>query len=97
MPLGSVPNIILTFHLHSCSPASLGTVTVHPQFETNRWVYLYYTYNRDDPNCPVDYIYGAMNRCSRFVMNDDWTLDIESELVLFQSTPLPDKIHNGGE
>ena len=76
---------------------SLATVTVHPQFEENRWVYLYFTYNGGDANCDLDENTGPVNRCSRFVMNDDWTLNTESELVLFQSTPLPDKIHNGGE
>ena len=76
---------------------SLNTVAVHPQFAENRWVYLYYTYNRGNPNCPVDLTDGPFNLCTRYVMNEDWTLDMTSELVLFQSTPLPDKIHNGGE
>jgi len=71
---------------------------VHPNFEENRWVYLYYTYNRGNTDCLVDdEDDGPVNRCVRFVMKDDWTLDLESELVLFQSTPLLDKIHNGGE
>jgi len=76
---------------------SLGTVTVHPQFNENRWVYLYYTFNRGNPDCPMDFTNGAVNLCSRFVMKDDWTLDVNSELVLFQSTPLNNRVHNGGE
>ena len=76
---------------------SLSSVAVHPNFEETRWVYLYYTYNRGDTSCPLDVVNGAVNRCSRFVMNDDWTIQGESEYVLFQSPPLMDKIHNGGD
>jgi len=76
---------------------SLGTVTVHPDFDTNRWVYLFYTYNRGNSDCPIDVETGPVNRCSRFVMKEDWTLDMETELVLFQTSGLYDKIHNGGE
>lgn len=75
----------------------LGTVTVHPNFEENRWVYLFYTYNRGDGSCLVDIEAGPRNRCSRFVMKEDWTIDLETEIVLFQTSGLEDKIHNGGD
>ena len=70
---------------------------MHPNFAENRWIYLFYTYDNGDPECLVDVENGPVNRCSRFVMNDDWTVDPESEMVLFTSYRLVDKIHNGGE
>lgn len=76
---------------------SLGTVTVHPDFDRNRWVYFFYTYNRGNDDCAIDIQTGPVNRCSRFVMKEDWTLDLESELVLFQTPGQKDKIQNGGE
>jgi len=83
--------------LSTSLPFSLGTVTVHPNFDENRWVYLFYTYNRGDTSCLLDAKDGPINRCSRFVMNDDWTIDPDSELILFQTAPLQDKVHNGGD
>ena len=76
---------------------SLSSVAIHPNFEENRWIYLYYTYNRGGNGCLLDEVNGAVNRCSRFVVSDDWTIDGESEFVLFQSPPLMDKVHNGGD
>lgn len=75
----------------------LGQVTAHPNFEENRWIYLFYTYNRGSTECAKDADNGPVNRCSRWVMNDDWTVDEGSELVLFQTSGLLDQIHNGGE
>jgi len=75
----------------------LGAVAVHPNFAENRWIYLFYTYNRGSTGCLLDPVVGPVNRCSRFAMNDDWTVDVQSELILFQTLPLADKMHNGGD
>ena len=72
-------------------------MTVHPDFETNGWIYLFYTYNQGDPACLLDADDGPVNRCSRFVMNDDWTVDESSEVVLLQTAALPNKLHNSGD
>ena len=70
---------------------------VHPNFAENRWIYLFYTYNRGDPSCLVDDpSNGPVNRCVRVRVNEDWSVDRSSELVLFQTTRLDNRIHNGG-
>jgi len=60
--------------------------------------YTYNQYNQGNETCLLDAVDGPVNRCSRFVMNtEDWTVDETSELVLFQTLALADKIHNGGD
>ena len=72
-------------------------VTVHPNFEENRWVYLFYTHNNGYEDCPVNVENGPVNRCSRFVMNEDWTVDAASEVILFTQYGQNDKVHLGGQ
>ena len=72
-------------------------LAVHPNFgeEDNRWIYLFYTHNNGSgPNCPVN---GPVNRCSRFVLDDDdWIINQNSEEILFTQYVGDDTIHNGG-
>jgi len=70
---------------------------VHPNFSQNRWIYLFYTYNRGDKDCLVDVQDGPVNRCTRWTMKDDWTVDEDSELVLFTQHGAQASLHNGGE
>jgi glucose/arabinose dehydrogenase len=73
-------------------------VAVDPDFATNRYVYVYYTFDKfgacprgqpSDPENPI-------NRVSRFVMNGD-TVDLSSERVLIDNIPSPNGNHNGGD
>lgn len=72
------------------------SVLAHPEFQRNRFVYLYYTY-KGATKCDQSRATGPVNRCSRFVMRSDDTLDSSSEKVLFQTTPLAKQMHNGGD
>jgi glucose/arabinose dehydrogenase/PKD repeat protein len=71
-------------------------VAVDPEFATNHYIYLFYTYNRSGgcdfytPNAPV-------NRVSRFVLRNDNTVDPASERVLIDGIPEPEGVHNGGD
>jgi glucose/arabinose dehydrogenase len=88
------PTSILCYYCHS-----LGGVVVHPDFASNRWLYLYYTHKNDDnPSdpCAHDVSLGPRNIVSRFTVNADLTIDLSSEFTLFRGAPLNDKIHNGG-
>lgn len=69
-------------------------ITVHPDFEQNGWVYLYFTYAKHG-NCDFDGVNGPANRASRFTMTND-VLDPASELVLFESPELYAGNHNSG-
>lgn len=80
----------------------LQSVVVHPQFGDNdsnkNYLYLFYTYNRGDPRCDLDGNNGPVNRVSRVTM-DPITLQIinpNTEVVLLETVPLPDRVHNGG-
>lgn len=86
-------------NLSVCANSERGLlgVAVDPDFETNNYVYLYYTNKRaecpdkepGDPGNPY-------NRVSRFVMNGD-TVDKSSEKVLIDGIPSPNGNHNGGD
>lgn len=74
----------------------LGDVEVHPDYESNHYIFLYYTYNKynscDDtgPNAPV-------NRLSRFVLSHNNVIDPASETVFFDTPQLYTDHHNGGD
>jgi len=72
-------------------------VAVHPQFNKNRWIYLFYTFDRGDKQCLIDIERGPVNRCSRFVMNEQYIVDPDSEVVLFTNYGQLDQLHNAGE
>lgn len=73
----------------------LQSVRPHPNFEENRFIYMYFMQHKD--GCRESTTNGPQNRLSRFTMDPD-TLEIEmdSELVLFQTSPAPRFNHNGG-
>jgi glucose/arabinose dehydrogenase len=92
------PALDLSDTVCSNSERGLLGVAVDPDFATNRYVYVYYTFDKfgscpqgqpSDPNNPV-------NRVSRFVMNGD-TIDPSSESVLIDNIPSPNGNHNGGD
>jgi glucose/arabinose dehydrogenase len=76
-------------------------VAVDPEFSANRFIYLYYTFNKfnvspcpggqpTNPNNPV-------NRVSRFILGNDNIVDSGSELVLIDNILSPNSNHNGGD
>ena len=64
-PVGSPA---MTISARTCSDGERGmmSIAVDPQFETNHYVYLYYTYKKDGI-CPTDQPDHPVNRVSRFV------------------------------
>lgn len=75
----------------------IGAALAHPLFEQHRFIYVYYTYNRGNPECLESPIDGPVNRCSRFAVHrNNWTLDLSSEQVLLQTPPLAKRTHNAG-
>jgi glucose/arabinose dehydrogenase len=71
-------------------------VVVHPNFASNHYIYLYYTYqkfgtcNIQSPDDPVDQL-------SRFVLADNNTINPASEEVLLDTPPTVWRFHNGGD
>ena len=73
-------------------------VAVDPDFETNNYVYLYYTNKRAE--CPDKEPFkdsNPYNRVSRFTMKEDNTVDKTSEKVLVDGIPSPNGNHNAGD
>ena len=96
----SSPTLAGDFSEQVCSsPAGLVGIEVHPDFVSNRYIYLYYTYrNRNNPifPCGIPFLNAFLprNRLSRFVLRRNNTLDIQSEQVLILTPPTSD--HTGG-
>ncbi|MBK5288894.1 MAG: PQQ-dependent sugar dehydrogenase [Acidimicrobiia bacterium] len=72
----------------------LGGVAVNPDFATNHYIYLYYTYPKFGACGTVD----PVNRLSRFVLPASNVIDPNSEVVLMDTPQLgPSGHHNGGD
>jgi len=80
-----------------CSNGERGLlgVAIDPDFETNGYIYLYYTFNKSD-GCPTRPPGTPVNRVSRFTMDGDSVLT-GSELKLLDNIPSPGGNHNGGD
>ena len=76
-------------------PHGILNIEPHPDFATNRFIFLYYT--RIVPNCPEDPILGPSHRLSRFTI-DATTLQliVNSEVVLLETPPAKIALHAGG-
>jgi glucose/arabinose dehydrogenase/PKD repeat protein len=71
-------------------------VEIHPDFETNRFIFVYYTFNKNG-NCDEDPFNGPVNRLSRFVLPENNIIDINSETVFFETPSLEYDHHNSGD
>lgn len=79
------PYPFLTLNVHSSGERGLIGLAIDPQFEVNRYIYVYYTVAS-----------GAHNRISRFIANGDTVL-AGSEQILLTLDPLSTATnHNGG-
>jgi glucose/arabinose dehydrogenase len=92
----AAPAIDLSARVCSQSERGLLGVAADPDFQVNRHVYLYYTFNKYG-TCAFDAPpNGPVNRVSRFTLRDDNTIDPTSELVLIDGIPSPGGNHNAG-
>src|SRR5215203_1686682 len=92
------PALDLSSGICSNSERGLLGLAVDPDFSTNDYVYLYYTYKKHDV-CPTGQPANPdnpVNRVSRFTMTDD-TVDPASEVVLIDNIPSPNGNHNAGD
>jgi len=87
-----LPTPALSLGTRVCSNGERGLlgVAVDPQFGqgTNRFVYLYYTFNGPT---------GCVNRLSRFVLPDTNVMTVSSETVLVDNMPSTAGNHNAGD
>lgn len=84
-----------------CSNSERGLlgVAVDPLFETNRFVYVYYTWNKFNTQppsaCSTNKPDDPVNRVSRLTLSTNFTT--ASELVLVDNIPSPNGNHNAGD
>jgi glucose/arabinose dehydrogenase/PKD repeat protein len=92
------PALDISSKLCTNSERGLLGVAVDPNFSTNKYVYLFYTYNKfgvcptgqpTNPSNPV-------NRVSRFEMSGD-AVDPASERILIDNIPSPNPFHQAGD
>ena len=82
-----------------CSNAERGllAVAVDPEFELNHFVYFFYTYKKGN-GCDESATPQPVNRVSRFVLEDDGSIDLATEFVLLDNIPSPPiGVHNGAD
>ena len=90
------PAIDLSARVCPQSERGLLGVAAAPDFQVNRHVYLYYTFDKYG-TCALDAPpNGPVNRVSRFTLRDDDTIDPASERVLIDGIPSPGGNHNAG-
>src|SRR5829696_35113 len=68
-------------------------LAVDPSFATNKFVYLTYE-ARQAGECDVEWAGSPVGRVSRFVLNDDDTIDPASEKILIDNVPSVIGVHN---
>ncbi|MGH8880982.1 MAG: PQQ-dependent sugar dehydrogenase, partial [Stackebrandtia sp.] len=95
---GEPNQVALDLTSRVCSEKELGLVgiAVDPDFETNGFVYLYYT-DHGGGTCTVDGGADLSNRVGRFVLQDDNTVDPASETVIVDHIVAPGAHHIAGD
>lgn len=74
-------------------------VAVDPDFATNRFVYLFYTFNKNGV-CPTNQptrTDNPVNRVSRYVLPDTNVIDAATQTVLIDNVRSPNGNHNAGD
>jgi glucose/arabinose dehydrogenase len=92
----STPALNLSSRICSDSERGLLGVAVDPQFTSNRYIYLYYTFDKFD-NCASQTTNVPVNRVSRFTLPSSNIIDPQSERVLINNIPSYAGNHNGGD
>ncbi len=90
------PAIDLTSVTCADSERGLLGVAVDPQFTSNRFIYLFYTFKKFG-GCELNTANSPVNRVSRFVLPASNVIDPLTETVLIDSMPSPNGNHNAGD
>ena len=90
------PALNLTAQICADSERGLLGVTVDPQFASNRFIYLFYTYKKFGV-CESNTANSPVNRVSRFVLPAGNVIDPATETVLVDNIPSPNGNHNAGD
>lgn len=95
----ATPALNLNSRLCTNSERGLLGIAVDPQFASNNYIYLFYTFNKFG-TCPTGQPTNAnnpVNRVARFVLGANNLVDPASETVLIDNIHSPNGNHNGGD
>lgn len=92
-----VPALDITDRLCTNRERGLVGIGVDPNFASNQFIYLYYTRNLYNNDCPFIPPETPVNRLSRFVLPSTNVIDPASESVLMDFIPSPGGYHNAGD
>jgi len=96
-----LPVAALTLGSKVCSNSERGLlgVAIDPQFPSNHFVYLYYTFNKNAAGCPASNPTSPVERISRFTLDVPTlnVIDPTTELVLLDGVLNFAGNHNGGQ
>lgn len=97
--LVSTPALDLSGKVCSNQEQGLLGVVPDPAFSTNRYIYLYYTFNKFNQSlpCPKESPQSPVNRVSRFTLGTNNIVDPASEIVMIDNIPATGAIHNAGD
>src|SRR5688572_5834018 len=90
------PAIDLSNVICADSERGLLGVAVDPQFTSNRFIYLFYTFKKFG-GCELNTANSPVNRVSRFVLPASNVIDPLTETVLVDNMPSPNGNHNAGD
>ena len=98
---GATNTTALTLGAKVCTNGERGLlgVAVDPNYSTNKYIYVYYTFNKFNQasnNCLRESANVPVNRVSRFILNGN-DVDENSELVLIDNIKSYAGNHNGGD
>lgn len=95
----STPALDLSSRVCSNQEQGMLGVVPDPAFATNRYIYVYYTFNKFNQPlpCPKESPQSPVNRVSRFTLGDNNIVNPASEVILFDNIPATGAIHNGGD
>ncbi len=95
----STPALSLGSKVCTNSERGLLGVAVDPQFATNHWIYLFYTFNKNAAGCPTSSTTSPVERVSRFTLDVPTpnVVDPATELVLLDNVLNFAGNHNGGD
>jgi glucose/arabinose dehydrogenase/PKD repeat protein len=89
------PALDLTAKLCSDGERGILGVAVDPSFQTNRFIYVYYTFNKFS-TCETRTDLVPVNRVSRFTLANN-SVGVQSEVVLADNIPSYANNHNAGD
>ncbi len=92
--LSGAPALDLSGNICNEGERGLQSVTTDPDFGSNRYIYIYYTWNggNGQNNCSGNA--GARNRVARYVLSGN---SAQSPVVILDNIPTPCSNHNGGD